>query len=492
MREASGGSWRADDGSAARLGDNARVNSDQWAPDDPAKEHDAGGQDAGENDTVRLPAQPSTTGAWAPLPASEPGPDADTQPTAEPAPAPSGGGQAAAAAIPPGAPPPVSPETPVDAPYAMPVPPVPQYPQRLASASRRVPPILIAFLMVVSLLLGVIIGLVSAPLLDAGSDEGLPAAGSGVASRAPDSVAGIAAAVLPSVVYIEVSSGATRSSGSGFVIRDDGYLLTNNHVVAPAANSGTVTVVFADGSQERAEIVGRTVDYDLAVLRVDRRGLTPLVLGDSSALAVGDPVVAVGAPLGLEGTVTAGIISALNRPVTAGLPSDASFINAIQTDAAINPGNSGGPLVDRAGEVIGINSAIAQTSGSAAAGNIGLGFAIPSSQARRTAEELIATGQATYPVIGVLLDGSYSGPGVQVSRGSQNGQAAVTPGGPAEQAGLRAGDVILRVDDVPVTEPDELIVAIRARAPGDVVTLTVLRDGSESSVEVTLGEAVSN
>jgi putative serine protease PepD len=352
----------------------------------------------------------------------------------------------------------------------------------------------VVLLMLIALLLGVVIGLGTAQVLDddTADTSGLPTtSGSGtVVSRAPDSVAGIAAGVLPGVVYIEVRSGGSRASGSGFVIREDGYLLTNNHVVAPGSG-GRIDVVFSDGSRESAEIVGRTADYDLAVLRVDRDGLTPLVLGDSDAVAVGDPVVAVGAPLGLEGTVTSGIISALNRPVSAGDGNSTTFLNAIQTDAAINPGNSGGPLVNLAGEVIGINTAIAQTAGSAETGNIGLGFAIPSSQARRTADELIETGRATYPVIGVLLDSTYVGEGVRVAAQSQGGQEPITPGGPADAAGIRAGDVILRIDELPVTTPDELIVAIRARAPGESISLTVRRDGAEREVSVTLGEAVS-
>src|SRR5690606_14081727 len=196
-----------------------------------------------------------------------------------------------------------------------------------------------------------------------------------------------------------------------------------------------------------ATLVGRTPDYDLAVIKVDRAGLVPLALADSDNVVVGDPVVAIGAPLGLQGTVTTGIVSALNRPVTAGNGAESAFINAIQTDAAINPGNSGGPLVDSSGEVIGINSAIAQPPGSTmAAGSIGLGFALPANQARRTAEQLIETGTATYPIIGVLLDSRYRGEGVQVSTTEQNGTPAVTPGGPAERAGIEPGDIILAID----------------------------------------------
>jgi putative serine protease PepD len=203
-------------------------------------------------------------------------------------------------------------------------------------------------------------------------------------------------------------------------------------------------------------------------------------------------VVAIGAPLGLQGTVTTGIVSALNRPVAAGEGNKPAFINAIQTDAAINPGNSGGPLVDVSGNVIAVNSAIARSPGSlgTTSGNIGLGFAIPSNQARRTAEQLIRTGKASHPIIGVSLDSNYTGRGVKVSeQTSSNGVKPVTVNGPADQAGIKAGDVILKIDGRPVTEPDELIVAIRAQTPGETITLTVLRGKSESQVRVKLSEA---
>jgi putative serine protease PepD len=352
----------------------------------------------------------------------------------------------------------------------------------------------VALLVVVALLTGMVLGLVAGRVVERLQPVAVPVATTGlpdggtVVTRSPESVAAIAAGVLPGVVYIEVSTDAGVASGSGFVLSADGYILTNNHVVE---GGGTVTVVLSDGTEEEAKIVGRTADYDLAVLRVQRDGLTPLVLGDSDAVAVGDPVVAVGAPLGLEGTVTAGIVSALNRPVTAGNQRSTTFINAIQTDAAINPGNSGGPLVDGTGSVIGVNTAIAQTPGFGETGNIGLGFAIPSSQARRTAEQIIATGEATYPIIGVLLDSNYQGEGVQVASEPDGGTQPVTPGGPAEAAGIRAGDVIVHIDGSPVTAPDELIVAIRSKAPGDVVVLTVRRGGEELEIPVTLGEEAS-
>lgn len=305
-------------------------------------------------------------------------------------------------------------------------------------------------------------------------------------ARAEGSVAAISAAVLPSVVSIEATGAEGRTStGSGFVIREDGYIATNNHVVEGA--DGDVSVLFSDGTVLDGEVVGATSDYDLAVIKVDKTGLTPLALGDSDAVVVGDSVIAIGSPLGLSSTVTTGIVSALHRPVTAGDSAEsASFIDAIQTDAAINPGNSGGPLINSAGEVIGINSAIANLSAvGSAAGSVGLGFAIPSNQVRRTVEEIIATGTATYPVIGVQLDNSYDGEGVRVATDA-DGASGVVSGGPADEAGIEPGDVITQIDGRVITRGDELVVAIRAKAPGDTVTLTVLRDGEKQDIEVLL------
>ncbi|CAM5790807.1 S1C family serine protease [Cellulomonas persica] len=358
----------------------------------------------------------------------------------------------------------------------------------------------VAGIAVLALGAGLVGGLAGARLLqdDHLADAGLPVtvqqpSGRPQGTQGTDaaSVTSIAAAVLPSVVSIEASSAAGAATGSGFVLRQDGYLLTNNHVVAGAdTDGGTLVVTFSDGREASASIVGRTAEYDLAVIKVDVDGLVPLALGDSDAVRVGDPVVAIGAPLGLTGTVTTGIVSALNRPVSAGDETETAFINAIQTDAAINPGNSGGPLVDARGEVIGINSAIAQPPGqSAAGGSIGLGFAIGSNQARRTATQLIETGHATYPIIGVLLDRQYAGEGVRVSTQAQQGQEPVTPGGPAQLAGIEPGDVIVAIDGRPVTDPDELIVAIRAHEPGDVIELEVRSGMREHTVDVTLDES---
>jgi putative serine protease PepD len=305
-----------------------------------------------------------------------------------------------------------------------------------------------------------------------------------VAERPPDSVAGVAAAVVSSVVSVS----AGPATGSGFVISSDGYVVTNNHVVA-SAGQGQIELGFFDGSTETAEVVGRSPSYDLAVLRVDRDDLEPVVLGDSSDVVVGDPVIAIGSPLGLESTVTSGIVSALDRPVTAGGQGETSFINALQTDAAINPGNSGGPLVDAAGRVIGVNSAIATLDMGVNPGNIGLGFAIPIDQAQRTAEQIIATGEAVYPVMGVRLDESFDGPGARID-GDDDDSPAVTPDGPAGEADLRPGDVVLEVDGRAIDSPEELIVVLRIREPGDQVTLVIERGGEVHEVRLTLGSAV--
>ena len=304
--------------------------------------------------------------------------------------------------------------------------------------------------------------------------------------RSPDSVAGIAKRVLPSVVSIEAKGSDGGSTGSGFVIASDGYILTNNHVIAEAVTSGgKILVRLQDGSSYDADVIGREVSYDLAVLRISNKRLTALQFGDSEKVAVGDPVLAIGSPLGLSGTVTLGIISAKDRAVTAGeSQSESSFINALQTDAAINPGNSGGPLVDATGAVIGVNSAIASLGSSfgGPTGSIGLGFAIPINQARKTAEQLIKTGKATYPVIGVSVDMSYAGSGALIS--SKSG--AILTGGPAAKAGLKAGDVIIALDGRDINSAEELIVSVRSRDVGDVVEITYLRKGQSAKVKLTL------
>ncbi len=317
-----------------------------------------------------------------------------------------------------------------------------------------------------------------------------PTPGPAVTTRPPGSVAAIAATTMPSVVTLQVAAGSQSGSGSGWVFDDLGHIVTNNHVIESAAGGGgTITVVLSDGRHVPGSIVGRDASYDVAVVKVEGATLKPLPLGDSSAVVVGDPVIAVGSPLGLDSSVTTGIISALNRPVSAGTGNDRSFINAIQTDAAINPGNSGGPLLNSTGEVIGVNSAIASLSNvGGQSGSIGVGFAIPSNQVARTAEQLIRTGKARHPIIGVYLDDQYSGEGVRIAA-NEPGRPAVDPQGPAGKAGLRAGDVIVAFDGRPVTDNDSLIVAIRAQDVGDTVTLTVRRDGRDEDIKVVLAEA---
>ncbi|GGW85072.1 S1C family serine protease [Streptomyces noursei] len=332
-------------------------------------------------------------------------------------------------------------------------------------------------------------------------DIKLPQVAGDAGSRSPESVAGIARAALPGVVTLHVRGNAEQGTGTGFVLDRQGHILTNNHVVEPAGTGGEISVTFSGGQTARAKVVGRDGGYDLAVVQVEGvTGLHPLTLGDSDAAQVGDPVVAIGAPYDLANTVTSGIISAKQRPITAGGKkgdgSDVSYVDALQTDAPINPGNSGGPLVDAKARVIGINSAIRAADsggggldGGGQGGSIGLGFAIPINQAKRVAEELINTGRATHPVIGVTLEMEYAGDGARVTEGGKTGAPPVTPGGPGAKAGIRPGDVITRVDGAPVHSGEELIIKVRSHRPGDTLTLTVQRGGAERPVRLTLGSS---
>jgi putative serine protease PepD len=289
------------------------------------------------------------------------------------------------------------------------------------------------------------------------------------------SVEDVAAEVLPSVVSISVQSQAGVGTGTGVIISSDGQILTNNHVVE---SGGELIVTFHDGTTASAEVVGTDPVTDLAVIQArDVSGLDPAELGSSGDLEVGQQVVAIGSPFGLEGTVTAGIVSAVGRPVSAGQTQDSrAVIDAIQTDAPINPGNSGGPLVNMSGQVVGINSAIYTPS----AGSVGLGFAIPIDQAKPIAEELIDTGQATHARIGISV-GSASGE----TRGALI--ASVEPGSGADEAGLAEGDVITKIDDRLITDGESLIAAARSYRPGDTVTVTFVRDGETQTAEITLG-----
>ena len=302
------------------------------------------------------------------------------------------------------------------------------------------------------------------------------------------SVPAVAQALLPSTVQILAAfdgedGGAT---GSGFVLDREGHVVTNNHVVASAAkDDGEIVVIDHEGGRHPATVVGRSPVYDIAVLLLeDPQGLEPAALGASRGLRVGDQVVAFGAPLGLDQTVTSGIVSALNRPVTTSGESDdeTSYINAVQTDAAINPGNSGGPLVNLKGEVVGVNSAIATTGGviGGESGNIGVGFAIPIEQVQTTVDQILRTGRARYPIIGaqVRTGGERGGTGAEITE--------VTPDSPAERAGLRKDDLVLAVDGEPVNDGISLIVAIRTHVPGDRIELTVERDGEEKGFTLEL------
>ncbi|MFF5469400.1 S1C family serine protease [Streptomyces achromogenes] len=347
-------------------------------------------------------------------------------------------------------------------------------------------------------------GVVGAYVERGGPGDGvrLPQPGNVPAGRAPDSVAGIAARALPGVVTLHVRGDDAAGTGTGFVLDAQGHILTNNHVVGPAGPDGEISVTFGSGDTVKAEVVGRDGGYDLAVVQVHGvHGLTPLPLGDSDGVRVGDPVVAIGAPFDLADTVTSGIISAKDRPITAGGEksdgSDVSYVDALQTDAPINPGNSGGPLLDSHARVIGINSAIRSAGGGSdtdggQAGSIGLGFAIPVNQAKRVAEELIDHGRATHPVLGVTLDMGYTGDGARIDAKGANGGPAVTRGGPGDRAGLKPGDVVTEADGARVRTGRELIVKIRAHRPGDRLRLTVARDGTEREVSVVLGAAEQN
>ncbi|MFJ4522173.1 trypsin-like peptidase domain-containing protein [Streptomyces sp. NPDC088810] len=371
-------------------------------------------------------------------------------------------------------------------------------------STRRARRILFVWTVVVALVAAGVGGVVGAYVErdGRGGEVRLPQAGSVPAGRAPDSVAGIAARALPSVVTLHVRGADEAGTGTGFVLDAQGHILTNNHVVEPAGTGGEISVTFSSGDTVKAKVVGRDSGYDLAVVQVHGvRGLTPLPLGNSDDVKVGDPVVAIGAPFDLANTVTSGIISAKERPITAGGEksdgSDVSYVDALQTDAPINPGNSGGPLLDSRAQVIGINSAI-RSAGSGTdsdggqAGSIGLGFAIPVNQAKRVAEELINDGRATHPVIGVTLDMGYTGDGARIDDKSAGGGPAVLKGGPGERAGLRAGDVVTEVGGERVHTGEELIVKIRAHRPGDRLRLTVERDGTAREVSLVLGASERN
>ncbi len=346
-------------------------------------------------------------------------------------------------------------------------------------------------LVALALVAGLIGGALSAALVTSTSSGS--SSGSALSAPIPDdpaepapagSVEAVAAAVIPSTVQLEGATG----EGSGIVLSNDGLIMTNNHVLE-AGTAGGLQAVFSDGRSVPVQLVGTAPDADIAVVRAINAGpLQPATLGNSAQLRQGQATVAVGSPLGLSGTVTSGIVSALNRPVSSGGSGSgqSSVLDAIQTDAAVNPGNSGGPLVDTQGRVIGVNTAIASVTGGGGAGqeagSIGLGFAIPINHARRIAQELIQNGRATQAVMGV-----------QVGNARPRGAVlpVINPGSPGQAAGLQPGDVVSRIDDRPVEDADALVAAVQSSAPGQVITLEVASGGqSPRPVKVTLGSRV--
>ncbi|MGA8117112.1 MAG: trypsin-like peptidase domain-containing protein [Actinocatenispora sp.] len=371
---------------------------------------------------------------------------------------------------------------------------------------------------VVLVLGGGVVGGVTVHALDNGNLVSSPVASDAVSAKG-GSLANVVDQVQPSVVSLKVQPEGNQSGdeGSGVIIRSDGMILTNNHVVSSVAEGGgSITVAFSDGTQTPAKVVGTDPSGDLAVVQAQgQSGLKPATLGNSAKLRVGDGVVAIGSPLGLEGSVTQGIVSALNRsysvaaeqeqpqqqnpfPFGQGQKQDEqqstgqsiTIPNAIQTDAAINPGNSGGPLLNMAGQVIGINSAIRSSGDSSGqAGNIGIGFAIPINTANTTADQLIHHKKVKHALLGVKVGDAVSDSAG--SSGSPQGALVgdVTSGGPAAKAGLKKGDVITKVDNARVTDSEALVSAVSEHKPGDKVTVAYTRDGAQKSAEVTLGTA---
>ncbi|WP_328895164.1 S1C family serine protease [Streptomyces sp. NBC_00236] len=453
-------------------------------------------------------------------PAAPPHPDAMTTQQQPPSPA-QNPATTPMAPVPPAAPqyaPPAAPQSAADAGWPPPPPAVPSYahgaqgggpvwgapaqPQTPDAPRKRGAGGLVAAVVVAALVAGGVGGALGFWAADSNNDSGSSGSTTVAASgtpqdlkRDPGTVAGVAAKALPSVVTIDAQGGdGEGGTGTGFVYDKEGHILTNNHVVASAADSGQLTATFSNGKKYDAEVVGRAQGYDVAVLKLKNppQGLTPLPLGNSDQVAVGDSTIAIGAPFGLSNTVTTGIISAKNRPVASGDGSGGSnsYMSALQTDASINPGNSGGPLLSAGGAVIGINSAIQSTgsTGQSQAGSIGLGFAIPINQAKNVAQQLIKTGQPVYPVIGATVTMDEKTGGAVISDQGAGGTEAVSKDGPAARAGLRAGDVITKFNDTVVDSGPTLIGEIWTHKPGDKVTLTYKRDGKTSTVEVTLGE----
>jgi S1-C subfamily serine protease len=353
---------------------------------------------------------------------------------------------------------------------------------------RRVKPIALGLLGVVCLAIGAVGGLVGWWIAGTGSaltgKATISEAQAGI-ERAPGSVADIAKRVSPAVISIEVVSGQSGSVGSGVMIDPQGYAITNNHVISLAGTDpqAKITAVFTDGTRTAAKVVGTDPETDLAVIKVAVANPTVIQIGTSADLEPGDPVIAIGSPLGLQNTVTAGIVSALHRPVTAQGEDGGPPVtyDAIQTDAPINPGNSGGALVDATGALIGINSSIRTDASSGQGGNIGIGFAIPADDAIKIARALITTGQVKHADIGI----NAASVSADTSEGAQ--VLNVADGGPAARAGIAEGDIITKVGDRMVRNAAELTVAVRAHNPGDVVPVQLVRQGRPLVVDVTLG-----
>jgi putative serine protease PepD len=325
-----------------------------------------------------------------------------------------------------------------------------------------------------------------------GSSTGSSGASTIIAeSTARTDVGAVARKASPSVVTISVAGSGT-GTGSGVIISEDGYAVTNNHVVSAAGARAEISVRLHDGRDVAATVVGTDPTSDLAVIQLeDVSGLTPVEWGDSSSLEVGEVVVAIGSPLGLDGTLTSGVVSTISRPVRTGDSGETggseAVIDAIQHDAPINPGNSGGALLDSQGRLVGINSAIA-TVGGQQSGNIGVGFAIPSDTVRNVAEQIIDQGYADRAYLGVSTSTAGALPG-QSTAGDGAQVREVVAGGPAQAAGLQVGDVITEVGERQIEDADELTVAVRNKAPGDTVEVTYQRGGEEDTVSVTLGTA---
>jgi putative serine protease PepD len=400
--------------------------------------------------------------------------------------------------------------------HTRPLPPFQQPASTTAAATVRRPGGFTAAVLAGALLVGGAAGVGGAAAYDSlqGDDPTVSSSASGpvkasnAAATPSGSVEKVAATVLPSVVKINVSGSSGSGSGSGIVLKDDGTILTNNHVVSLAGNGGSITVNFNDGRTAKATVVGTDKVTDMAVIKAEGvSGLTAATIGKSSDLQVGQSVVAIGSPFGLNSTVTTGIVSALNRPVSVstaeeqapqfpgfGVPQQqqgqadlSTTYPAIQTDAAINPGNSGGPLVDMSGRVVGVNSSIRTADGSTdSGGSIGLGFAIPIDEVLPIVNQIIDGQKPTHARLAVSVSDVQ---GDTLTQGAQ--LQTVESGGAAAKAGLQKGDVITEVDDAVIDGSESLVATIRGHRPGDQVTLTYLRDGKTQTTTATLGSDAS-